>query len=141
LQSKLYVTTTNFYLMCVVIRIVYIVKYGALLWHNCFCCPVVIELEHFDPSVNQNTRAPIAMKLCTQKDGCLQINASQQSPSKCWMSNICCLMPTVLSYSSIATATQGHTTTEMLNTGNSFFFLFHYYYTGRIRKLSTSRID
>jgi hypothetical protein len=32
----------------------------------------VIELKHFDPSVNQNSRAPVAMKLRTQKDGCLQ---------------------------------------------------------------------
>jgi hypothetical protein len=33
----------------------------------------VFELKHFDPSVNQNSRAPVAMKLRTQKDGCLQI--------------------------------------------------------------------
>jgi hypothetical protein len=33
----------------------------------------VIELKHFDPSVNQNSRAPVDMKLHTQKDGCLQI--------------------------------------------------------------------
>jgi hypothetical protein len=26
----------NNYLMCVVARIVYIVKYGLTLWHNCF---------------------------------------------------------------------------------------------------------
>jgi hypothetical protein len=34
----------------------------------------VIELQHFDSSSNKNTRAPIAMKLRTQKDGCLQTN-------------------------------------------------------------------
>jgi hypothetical protein len=32
----------------------------------------VFELQHFDPSVNQNSRAPVDMKLRTQKDGCLQ---------------------------------------------------------------------
>jgi hypothetical protein len=32
----------------------------------------VFELKHFDPSVNQNSRAPVDMKLRTQKDGCLQ---------------------------------------------------------------------
>jgi hypothetical protein len=32
----------------------------------------VFELKHFDPSVNQNSRAPVDMKLRTKKDGCLQ---------------------------------------------------------------------
>jgi hypothetical protein len=36
------------------------------------CCPVVIELQHFDPSASKNTRVPVAMKLNTPKDGCLQ---------------------------------------------------------------------
>jgi hypothetical protein len=37
----------------------------------------VIELKHFDPSpVNQNSRAPVDLKLRTQKDGCLQIIVS-----------------------------------------------------------------
>jgi hypothetical protein len=26
----------NNYLMCVVVRIVYVVKYGLTFWHNCF---------------------------------------------------------------------------------------------------------
>jgi hypothetical protein len=39
----------------------------------------VFELQHFDPSVNQNLRAPVDMKLRTQKDGCLQIELLSQS--------------------------------------------------------------
>jgi hypothetical protein len=39
----------------------------------------VIELKHLDPSVNQNSRAPVAMKLRTQKDGCLQTKESATS--------------------------------------------------------------
>jgi hypothetical protein len=43
----------------------------------------VFELQHFDPSVNQNSRAPVDRQLRTQKDGCLQTSTER----KCW-SNI-----------------------------------------------------
>jgi hypothetical protein len=74
LQSKL-CHYDIFHLTCVVERIVYFVKYGLTLWRNCFATTVVFELKHFDPSVNQNSRAPVdKKKLRTQKDGCLQTN-------------------------------------------------------------------
>jgi hypothetical protein len=67
--------------MCVVVRIEYFIKQSDTLAYL-FCYTVVMfELQHFDPSSNQNTRAPIlAMKLRTQKDGCLQTNKNTHTP-------------------------------------------------------------
>jgi hypothetical protein len=61
--------------MCVVVRIDKSLNRGLHFGIIVLLLQVVFELQHFDPSpVNQNSRAPVDMKLRTrkEKEGCLQ---------------------------------------------------------------------